>query len=418
MSPATSRVVRVYLTLTLLSNLSFSMIWGINTLFLLDAGLTNAGAFTANALFSAGQFIFEVPTGMVADTRGRRVSYLWGTATLIIATLLYLLMWQVQAALWGWAVASILLGLGFTFLSGATEAWLVDALHDSGFEGALESVFSRGQIVSGAAILVGSVAGGYIAEVTNLGMPYLIRAGLLVMALVFAYLSMRDLGFTPGRGGGFWREVKAVAVGALETGWGTPPVRWLILSAPFISGVGFYAFYAAQPYLLELYGDESAFGIAGLMAALYALAKIGAGLIVPKVRHWFSRRTWYLITMASLSTVSIAVLGLTGSFLVALIFVTAWAVFDTMSTPVRQAFINGCIPSERRATVLSLDSLMTAGGSALAQPGLGRVADLSGYPTSYLVGAGLQTLTIPFLWLARRENSPGDVVDQEDRARP
>ncbi|HSL25574.1 MAG TPA: MFS transporter [Acidimicrobiia bacterium] len=405
--------MRVYLTLTLLSNLSFSMIWGINTLFLLDAGLSNAAAFTANALYSAGQFVFEVPTGVVADTRGRRASFLWGSATLIAATLLYLLMWQLRASLWGWGLASILLGLGFTFFSGATEAWLVDALHHTGFDGALESVFSRGQIVSGGAMLAGSVAGGFIAEATNLGVPYLIRAALLVVAFAFAFRMMQDLGFTPGRSGDVWQEVKNVVAGAVESGWGSPPVRWLMLSAPFLSGIGFYAFYAAQPYLLQLYGDESAFGVAGLMAALYALAQIGGGAIVPKVRRWFPRRTWYLITMAALSTVAIAILGLTRNFWVALIFVSAWAVFYTMSTPVRQAFINGCIPSERRATVLSLDNLMSAGGSALAQPGLGRVADASGYPASYLLSAGVQTLALPFLWLARRENSPGDVVDQD-----
>src|ERR687897_617435 len=105
-------VQRTYLTLTLLSTLAASFIWGINTLFLLDAGLSNAEAFAANAFFSIGQVLFEVPTGVVADTRGRRFSFLLGALTLLVATLLYLVMWQVHAPLLGWAAASILLGLG------------------------------------------------------------------------------------------------------------------------------------------------------------------------------------------------------------------------------------------------------------------------------------------------------------------
>ena len=56
-----------------------------------------------------------------------------GAGTLLVSTLLYLVMWQVHAPLLGWAMASILLGLGFTFFSGATEAWLVDALAATGF---------------------------------------------------------------------------------------------------------------------------------------------------------------------------------------------------------------------------------------------------------------------------------------------
>ncbi len=77
---------RVYLILLLLHTLAASFIWGINTLFLLDAGLSNTEAFAANAFFTAGQVLFEVPTGVVADTRGRRMSYLLGTLTLAAST--------------------------------------------------------------------------------------------------------------------------------------------------------------------------------------------------------------------------------------------------------------------------------------------------------------------------------------------
>ena len=100
MTDGARRVQRTYLLLTLLSTLAASFIWGINTLFLLDAGLTNTEAFAANAFFTAGQVIFEVPTGVVADVRGRRVSYMLGAVTLLLSTLLYLLMWQTQAGFW------------------------------------------------------------------------------------------------------------------------------------------------------------------------------------------------------------------------------------------------------------------------------------------------------------------------------
>src|SRR5659263_516856 len=125
----TSRgVIRTYLVLLLGSTLSASLIWGINTIFLLDAGLTNLEAFAANAFFMVGMVLFEIPTGVVADTIGRRVSYLAGTLTLSVTTLLYVLLWWVRGPFWAWAVVSVLLGLGFTFFSGGTEAWLVDAL--------------------------------------------------------------------------------------------------------------------------------------------------------------------------------------------------------------------------------------------------------------------------------------------------
>src|SRR6059036_1595299 len=115
MNPLARRIQRVYLTLLLGNTLATSFIWGINTLFLLDAGLSNTQAFTANAFFTAGQVLFEVPTGVIADLRGRRLSYLLGAITLLVSTLVYLLMWKISAPFWGWAVTSIFLGLGFTF---------------------------------------------------------------------------------------------------------------------------------------------------------------------------------------------------------------------------------------------------------------------------------------------------------------
>src|SRR3954452_24330839 len=177
--PTARSIQRTYLVLMLGNTLAASFIWGINTIFLLDAGLTNLEAFGANAFFTAGMVIFEVPTGIVADGVGRRASYLLGTVTLTAATLLYVWLWSIKAPFWAWALASLALGLGFTFFSGAVEAWLVDALAATGFAGSLESVFGRGQTVGGVAMLAGSVAGGLLAQAVSHRFP----VGPLVVVL-------------------------------------------------------------------------------------------------------------------------------------------------------------------------------------------------------------------------------------------
>jgi len=412
--PDAQRVQRTYLVLTLLTTLAASFIWGINTLFLLSAGLDNTQAFAANAFFTVGQVLFEVPTGVVADTRGRRFSFLLGAGTLLVSTLLYLVMWQIRAPLLGWAIASILLGLGFTFFSGATEAWLVDGLRATGFTGTLESVFARAQIVSGAAMLTGSVLGGLVAQATNLGVPYVLRAAMLGVTLVIAFRFMHDIGFKPERGASVSAEIRAVVKGSIDGGFRNPPVRWLMIAAPFGFGVGIYAFYALQPYLLQLYGDPNAYGIAGLAAAVIAGAQIVGGIIVTRVRRLFRRRTDALILGTVLTFVLLVLVGWTTSFWVALVLVVAWSMVFAIEGPLRQAFINGVIPSEQRATVLSFDNLMGSAGGVVAQPALGRVADVYGYGPSYIVAAGIQALALPFIYLARRERAPSDPITEED----
>ena len=423
MNATSGRIQRVYLALTLLTTLAASFIWGVNTLFLLDAGLSNTEAFAANAFYSIGMVLFEVPTGVVADTRGRRFSFMLGAATLIVSTLLYLGMWSVQAPFVGWAVASILLGLGFTFFSGATEAWLVDALDATGFEGSLEAVLGRGQTIAGVAMLIGSVAGGFIAQVSNLGVPFVLRAIMLAVALLAAFLYMRDLGFTPKTGVSTMSAVRDVVRGSVEGGLRNRPVRWIMLAAPFTAGVGIYAFYAMQPYLLELYGNPNAYGIAGIAAAVIAGAQIVGGLSVPLVRRLFRRRTSALLLATVLSALMLLGLGAVGylkedlgigAFYLAVALLVLWALVFAMAGPFRQAFLNGVIASEQRATVLSFDSLMGSLGASVTQPVLGRVADVSGYAASYLVSAGIGVLSVPFLFLARREKATSDPIGREE----
>jgi MFS family permease len=395
-------IQRTYLGLLFGNTLAASLIWGINTIFLLDAGLTNLEAFAANAFFTAGMVVFEVPTGVVADTVGRRASYLLGTVTLSASTLLYVLLWEIGAAFWLWAIVSMLLGLGFTFFSGAVEAWLVDALHATGFTGALESVFGRGQMVSGGAMLTGSVAGGFIAQQTSVGVPFVVRGAILLVTLAVAFRLMHDVGFTPKRGGRALGEMRTIAAASIEHGWRMPAVKWLMVQALFTGGVGIYAFYALQPYLLELYGDPNAYQIAGLVAAIVAGAQILGGIAAPHIRGLFRRRTSALLAIAALDTLTLLAVGLAESFAAVIGLTAAWGLLFAAGNPIRQAYLNALIPSEQRATILSFDSLMSSSGGVWTQPVLGRSADVWGYGPSYLLAAGISALALPFLRLSAR----------------
>jgi MFS family permease len=412
--PTPAAIQRTYLGLMLGNTLAASLIWGINTIFLLDAGLSNVEAFAANAFFTAGMVLFEVPTGIVADTIGRRMSYLLGTLTLTASTLLYVLLWETGAPFWQWAVVSMLLGLGFTFFSGAVEAWLVDALTAAGFTGEMESVFGRGQVAVGVAMLTGSLAGGFIAQQTSLGVPFVLRGAILIVMFVVAFRLMHDIGFTPERGGRPLAEMRKIASASIDYGWRVPAVKWLMVESLFTGGVGIYAFYALQPYLLELYGDPEAYQIAGLVAAIVAGAQILGGVIAPRIRRLFHRRTSALIAMTALSTVTLALIGIVDSFWPVIALIVVWGLLFAATMPIRQAYINGLIPSRQRATILSFDSLMDSTGGVWAQPVLGRAADAWGYAPSYLISAGITTLALPALVLSRRQNAAADTVEVVD----
>ncbi len=392
----------VYLYLVAGNMLAASFIWGINTIFLLDAGLTNFQAFAMNGLFTLGQVFFEVATGIVADLWGRRISYLLGAFTLSFSTLLYWYMWKIHGPLWGWAIASILLGLGFTFFSGALEAWLVDALHATNFSGSVDGVFAKGQSVGGAAMLIGSVLGGVIAQYTNLGVPYIIRSAVLILNFALAFFLMKDLGFTPKGAKNPIKQMRRIFSEALEHGLKKPPVRWVMLASPFLVGVSFYVFYALQPFLLKLYGNPKAYSIAGLVAALVACSQIVGGMVSPYMKKLFSKRTSAIFSAIFVSCLVLGIVSITHNFYAVIVLVFLWGLMFSSLSPIKLAYLNSIIPTDQRATILSFDSMLGSSGGIVIQPILGKVADAASYPISYAVAAGFQFLALPFIYFARR----------------
>jgi predicted MFS family arabinose efflux permease len=229
---------------------------------------------------------------------------------------------------------------------------------------------------------------------------------------------MRDIGFTPAREASPVAAVRTVLDGAIDGGLRNPPVRWVMLAAPFSVGVGFYVFYALQPYLLELYGDPTAYSIAGLAAAVLAGAQIAGGLVVNRVRRLFRLRTDAMLVTGAVAVAALILLGLMPVFIVAVGLLIAWALLAAVEEPIRRAYVNGLIASEQRATVLSFDALIGSAGGVVFQPVLGRVADLGGYGASFVVAGGIQALALPFLYLARRERAHTDATAIEEPSAP
>ena len=109
--------------------------------------------------------------------------------------------------------------------------------------------------------------------------------------------------------------------------------------------------------------------------------------------------------------VALGLIGIVDSFLTVVALIVVWGLLSAASMPIRQTYLNGLIPSQQRATILSFDSLMESGGGVWVQPLLGRAADVWGYPSSYLIGAGISALALPFLVKSRNQNAPADTSE-------
>jgi MFS family permease len=408
--PAGRRILAGYFTLAGLYTLSAALIWGVNTLFLLDAGLSFFEVFIANAAFSAGMVVFEVPTGVVADTLGRRTSFLLSVTVLAATTLLYVALAEMGAGVVPFAIVSVGIGLGYTFYSGAMEAWLVDALHASGYRGLLDRVFARGQQVTGGAMLVGTVAGGLLGQI-DLSLPYLVRTVLLLAVFGVAYFVMHDLGFEPRRvsRAELPAEMSRNARAGVEFGWTQRNLRLLMLASAVQAGFFTWAFYAAQPYLLDLL-ESDAIWVSGLVAAAIALSMMGGNQVVSFASHYCGRRTTLLLAASAVQTTGAIAIGLAGSFwlaLAALLLVTASM---GVISPVRSGYLHQVVPSEQRATVVSFDSMVSNVGGIGGQVGLGGLGEARSVGSAFVVGGMATAAAIPLFARLRRLGGSADVI--------
>jgi MFS family permease len=408
MRPAS--VVRTYLAISGLFTLAASVIWGVNTLFLLDAGLDIFEVFIANAAFTAGMVIFEIPTGVVADTSGRRRSFLLSAVTLLVSTLAYMAIAAVGGGLALFVAASVVLGLGFSFYSGAVEAWLVDALKATGYQGELDRVFARGEMVSGAAMLVGSIAGGVLGNL-DLAWPFVVRALLLGGVFLVGLGWMHDVGFTPRTTtlAAMPAEMRQVLRDSVEFGWRSRPVRLLMLVSLFQGGYLMWGFYAWPPYFLELLGRDAVW-VSGVVAALVALSTIAGNTLVELFTRVCGKRTTLLLWASAVMVAAVVGVGLAGSFWLAVSLLLVATVAEGVAMPVQQAYLHQVVPSSQRATVVSSVSLVASAGGIGGQLGLGYVSRAQSVAAGYVTGGLTLLLALPPLLLLRRRREPADAI--------
>ena len=277
------RIIRTYYGIAATTTLAQALIWGVNTLFLLSVGFDIFEVMLINAAYTVAQVVFEVPTGVVADTVGRRVSYLLAVGTILVSTLLYVGFGLAGYGLWPFAAASALLGIGYTFYTGAVDAWMVDALQSVGYEGRLEPIFARYGITFGIFMLIGTTLGGVLGQV-DLWIPYVARAVILVPAFLLGLLVMRDLGFKARALtlGSFGRETRRIAREGVTYGLSNRVVRF-IMFASLVQGVFFmYGFYSWQKYFLDLLGSELVW-VTGVIAAFVGLTQILGNMLVGRI---------------------------------------------------------------------------------------------------------------------------------------
>ncbi len=412
-----SRIIRTYFAITGLFNLAMSLIWGIDTLFKMGAGLDIQQVLLTNAAFTLGSMIFEIPTGVVADTLGRRVSLLLCLVTLFTTTLLYVASAWRGWGFWAFVWISVFLGLGFTFYTGAVDAWLVDALKATGYTEPLEPVFAKGQMFFGAGMLVGTIGGGLLGQI-HLYIPYVVRAAIVVPLFALAWYAMPELGYTP-RTLELKRvpvEMRRVFVEGMEYGLHHPVVRPVMLASLVSMSFMIFGFYSWQRYFLDLLGRDLVW-VDGLISSLLGLSLIAGNALVAPLSRLVRSRTGLLMLSVVVQAAMATACGMVGRgvgspdrFYVVVALYLVYGLAVGVAMPVKQAYLNAHIPSAQRATIISLDSMFANVGGVLGQSGWGWLARVRSIGEAWAWSGVTLLFGLPLYRLARRNDRRLDAI--------
>ena len=403
------KVIRSYLLISGLFRLSASLIWPINFLFLLSGGLSHFEAFSINAIFASFEAFFEIPTGVVADTLGRRKSVLLSVITLSIGTAIYAAAGYYQLGFGAFVVMTLFIALGFTFYSGAVDAWMVDALKSLDYTEPLDDIFGKVGQVTSWALVGGVLLGGALADI-HLVVPFLVRLVLLLLLIPVVYFTVRDVGFSPRQlqRSELIGEMRHHAITSIRFGWQQPSVR-LIMIAYLIMHVYFiWGWHGWQEWFLDLAVWTKSTKLNGTIAAVAGVVMVGGNIIIPWLRQVLDRRTTLLLIIVVTFGGTTIALGIANAFWITvplyLVSMFIWAIYGT----VVQAYLHDLTPTAQRATVISFAALMASLGSVIGHTGLGYLTEVWPYNRIYILGGSVVLFAIPFVLALRKRGDKED----------
>ncbi len=384
----------------LLSSLAFTaiMIYRIT-----EVGLSPLELVLVGTVMEMVVFLFEIPTGVVADVHSRRLSMLIGTVLIGLAFILEGLVPAFGALL----LAQAIWGLGYTFTSGASEAWISDEIGEE----AASRAFLRGAQAGTVAGLLGIVGSILLASI-QINLP-IVLAGVLMLALAgLLALVMPERHFSPlaREERDSWRAMRATLRAGVDLLRRRPVLR-LVLLVELIAGLyseGYERLW--QKHILDTFTLPTVGGLQLQPVAWFGLYQLVASLGVIGLTELLGRRVrltrqgpvMRALLLLNLAIVAgIAVFSLTDSLALAALALLVLTAVRAAAIPVNNAWLNQSAEPAIRATLFSLHGQVNSIGQVVGGPPAGLIGQRS--LRAALLASGLvQTCSLPLLGLALR----------------
>ena len=334
-------------------------------------------------------FLFEVPTGVVADTFSRKRSILLG----LILTGAGLALIGVFPRFETIVLAQLIWGIGFTFISGAQEAWIADEV---GVEN-VGPVYLRSAQVEQLARLVAIPLSIAMAALVQLSLPILVGGALFLPLALLLALTMPERGFKPAPAE---ERASFAALGSTFLAGGRLVRRTPLLMTVF--GIAAFLGMASEGFdrlWVKHFYDNLGFPVLGALEPVvwFGVIRMGSAVLgigaielvrrrIDTTNHAVVSHSLFAIT--ALQVVSMVIFALAGGFMIGMLAFWSAVVLSRAYDPLYLAWINQHVDTRVRATVISMSSQVDSVGQIAGGPVLGLVGTLASLRAA-LLGAGV-----------------------------
>jgi DHA3 family tetracycline resistance protein-like MFS transporter len=401
----------VYLFIQFSASVFFSMMFVVTSLYEATvAGLTPVQLILVGTTLEISAFVFEVPTGIVADVYSRRSSIIIGYILMGLGFLVEGFFPFFAAIL----LAQVIWGLGYTFTSGATQAWITDEV---GEEGA-NKLFLRATQVGLFAALIGMGLATLVGA-NNVALP--LQAGGLGVILIGVILAviMPETGFhpTPREDRTTWGHMWHTFKQGVDVVRSKPRLMSVV-------GVGlFYGVYSEGfdrlwvKHLLDTFELPVIFG--GNQVAFFAVLRIVATVLTILAVRFVEKRVdtgnpiaigRAMLLVTGLISASLLGFALSPLLLLSLGLYLSISILRDIAGPLQSAWVNQKLDSKVRATVHSMFGQVDAIGQVMGGPIVAGIAAVSSAVASLVTSGLLLTPALFFIGRANSQSHPEEGV--------
>lgn len=336
--------------------------------FMLFKGLNYAQIMLLQSISALAVFVFEVPTGAIADKVSRKFSLVLSGFFFIFGLFMYI----ITNSFLLFAFAEILFGIGLTLRSGADSAILYESLCRLDRQKEYQKVEGHAASLAFMGQALGSVVSGFIYKFDHY-LPFWVSIGFISVAAIFAFR------FTDSEPEKSEHNYLVHIFKSAGIAFKTPRILWTVVFAAFMGFIFRTSFWLYQPYFKQVNIDVQWFGI--IFFFFNIVAAFASKYLVH--RHQDRRPRQILLVLAGIITIS---------FLVPALFISKFMIMVLamqqivrgMYQPTLKFYINHQIGDQYRATVISLVSLSGSLGFALLSPVVGLSLDKVGTIPTYL----------------------------------